>query len=159
MDCSSPDSYVRGILQARVLEWVAIPFTRGHSWPREQTWVSCKAGRSHLSHQGSPTSEKPTTKDYILDNSIYVKFRDFPKLTSSDGNQNSGQLWELWSWSWRVGNVPYPDVSIDGRYKNAKSCHNIYIRLVHFMEYLDYLCTTPQWKSKIKFKITNIFIG
>ena len=34
-----------GILQARILEWVAIPFSKGSSWPRDQTWVSCIAGR------------------------------------------------------------------------------------------------------------------
>ena len=34
-----------GILQARVLEWVAIPFSRGSSQPRDWTWVSCIAGR------------------------------------------------------------------------------------------------------------------
>ena len=45
MDCSPPDSSVPGILQARTLEWVAIPFCRGSSWPRDQTWVSCMAGR------------------------------------------------------------------------------------------------------------------
>ena len=34
-----------GILQARILEWAAIPFSRGSSWPRNATWVSCIAGR------------------------------------------------------------------------------------------------------------------
>ena len=45
MDCSPPGSSVHGILQARVLEWVAIPFSRRSSWPRDRTWVSCTAGR------------------------------------------------------------------------------------------------------------------
>ena len=40
MDCCPPDSSVRGILQARILEWVAISFSRGSSWPRDQTQVS-----------------------------------------------------------------------------------------------------------------------
>ena len=34
MDCSSPGSSVHGILQARILEWIAIPFSRGSSQPR-----------------------------------------------------------------------------------------------------------------------------
>ena len=38
MDCSAPDSSVHGILQARILEWVATPFSRGSSPPRDQTW-------------------------------------------------------------------------------------------------------------------------
>ena len=36
---------VHGVFQARVLEWVAISFSRGSSQPRNQTWVSCIAGR------------------------------------------------------------------------------------------------------------------
>ena len=41
MDCGPPGSSVHGILQARTLEWVAIPFSRGSSWPRDQTHTSC----------------------------------------------------------------------------------------------------------------------
>ena len=43
MDCCLPGSSVHGILQA--LEWVAILFSRGSSWPRDWTQVSCIAGR------------------------------------------------------------------------------------------------------------------
>ena len=35
-----PGSSVHGILRARILEWIAIPFSRGSSWPRGRTWVS-----------------------------------------------------------------------------------------------------------------------
>ena len=45
MDCSLPGSSVHGIFQARLLEWVAISFSRGCFLPREQTQVSCIAGR------------------------------------------------------------------------------------------------------------------
>ena len=45
MDCSLPGSSVHGILQARILEWVAISFSRGSSQPRDQTQVSHIAGR------------------------------------------------------------------------------------------------------------------
>ena len=45
MDCSLPGSSVHGILQARILEWVAILFFRGSSQPRDRTQVSCTAGR------------------------------------------------------------------------------------------------------------------
>ena len=45
MDCSPPGSSVHGILQARILEWVAMPSSRACSWPRYGTWVSCIAGR------------------------------------------------------------------------------------------------------------------
>ena len=45
MDCSPPGPFVHGILQARILEWVAILFSRGSSWPGDRNQVSCTAGR------------------------------------------------------------------------------------------------------------------
>ena len=42
--CDPMDCTVHGILQARILEWVAFPFSRGSSQPRDQTQVSCIAG-------------------------------------------------------------------------------------------------------------------
>ena len=45
MDCSPPGSSVHGILQARILEWVATSFSRESSWPRDWTEVSHIAGR------------------------------------------------------------------------------------------------------------------
>ena len=43
MDCSPPRFSVHGILQARILEWAAIPFSKGSSPPRDGTSVSCIA--------------------------------------------------------------------------------------------------------------------
>ena len=45
IDCSQPGSSVPGILQTRILEWVAMPTSRGSSPPRDQTPISCTAGR------------------------------------------------------------------------------------------------------------------
>ena len=45
VDCSLPGSSVRGILQARILEWVTISFSRGSSQPRDQTQASRIGGR------------------------------------------------------------------------------------------------------------------
>ena len=45
MNCCLLGSSVHGIFQARTLEWIAISFSRGSSWTREWTWVSCIAGR------------------------------------------------------------------------------------------------------------------
>ena len=45
MDCSLPGSSVHGILQARILEWIAISFSGWSSWPRNWTDVSFTAGR------------------------------------------------------------------------------------------------------------------
>ena len=44
MDCSPPGFPVHRVFQARILEWVAIPFSKGSSQPRDRTWVSCIAG-------------------------------------------------------------------------------------------------------------------
>ena len=41
MDCSPPGSSVHGILQARILEWVAISFSRGSSQPKDRICISC----------------------------------------------------------------------------------------------------------------------
>ena len=43
MDCSPPGSSVHGILQIRILEWVAMPFSRASSPPRDQTHISCSS--------------------------------------------------------------------------------------------------------------------
>ena len=45
MDCNPPGSSVHRIFQVRILEWIAIPFSRGCSQTRDETWVSCIAGR------------------------------------------------------------------------------------------------------------------
>ena len=52
MDCSLRSSSIHGILQARILEWVAISFSRGPSWPRDQIHISCVSciGRWILYH-------------------------------------------------------------------------------------------------------------
>ena len=52
MDCSQPDSSVFRILQVRILEWVAIWYTRGSSQPKDRTHVSCVSciGRQILYH-------------------------------------------------------------------------------------------------------------
>ena len=59
MDCSLPVPSAHGILQARILERVAIPFSRGSSQPRDRSRVSCVSCTGgqvlyHLSHLGSP---------------------------------------------------------------------------------------------------------
>ena len=67
MDCSPPVSTVHEVLQASRLEWVAIPFSRGSSQPRDQTRVACFAGWFfyHLSHQGSPILGWVNQKTYL----------------------------------------------------------------------------------------------
>ena len=55
--CSPPVSSVHGISKARILEWLAIPFSRGSSWPRNWTCVSL-IGRQILYHLATISSAK-----------------------------------------------------------------------------------------------------
>ena len=55
MDCCPPASSVHGISQTRIQEWAAISFSRGSSPPRDQTHISCTAGRFFTTEpQGKP---------------------------------------------------------------------------------------------------------
>ena len=62
MGCSLPGSSVHGILQARVLEWVAISFSRGSSWPRDRTHVSHIVGR-HFTFWATRESQTNVLKE------------------------------------------------------------------------------------------------
>ena len=66
MDCSSPGSSVHGISQARILEWLAIPFSRGSSWPRGQTCIFYIAGRFFSTDlAGKPSWGREISKNRI----------------------------------------------------------------------------------------------
>ena len=58
-DCNTPGSSVHGISQARILEWIAIAFSRRYSWSSAQTHISCLAGRSF-------TTEPPGKSELLL---------------------------------------------------------------------------------------------
>ena len=63
MDYNPPGSSVHGILQATTLEWVAIPFSRGSSWPRDWTQVSCIEEDSLSSEPPGKHCDGSTKKD------------------------------------------------------------------------------------------------
>ena len=71
---SPPGSSVHGILQARILEWVAIPFTRGSSWPWAQTRVTCNAGKFFTNWD---TREAQQKQYPLLKNDLTFFFRVF----------------------------------------------------------------------------------
>ena len=81
MDCSSPGSSVHGILQARILKWVDIPFSRGS--PRDPTWFpTFQADSLPLSHQGSPVWGRaeeivslPRLTDWMAHINVYTPYR------------------------------------------------------------------------------------
>ena len=86
MDCSLPGSSIHGIFQARVLEWVAISFSRGSSQPRDQTQVSCTAGR-HLTIWA-------TREEHILKKRHYFANKG-PYSQSYGFFSNHVWMWEL----------------------------------------------------------------
>ena len=97
MDCSPPGSSVHGILQARILEWVAISVSRGSSHPRDQTQVSCITGRfftrwvtrweqklCHKTERHARGFQKPTTPCW--NDSLLLISQLVPTLCSPAGS-------------------------------------------------------------------------
>ena len=81
MDCGPPGSSVYGILQARILEWVVIPFSRGSSQPKDWTLVSCIAGRFYIIWT---TTEDPyDIHSYLICDFSYIRyFNDYCWINS-----------------------------------------------------------------------------
>ena len=73
MDCSPPGSSVHGSLQARILEWVVISFSRGSSRPRDQTGISW-IDKQILYHWA--TREAQILVYYILSNAFFCIYLD-----------------------------------------------------------------------------------
>ena len=68
MDCSLQGFSVHGIFQASILEWIAISFSKGSSWPRDRTWVSCPAGRfftNWATREYCPLKSVPTHAPFL----------------------------------------------------------------------------------------------
>ena len=87
MDCSPPGFSVHGILQARILEWVAMPFSRGSSRPRDWTQVSRIADRFFTVWA---TQEAPETK-------VIVKKKKKKKIKIKTSKQQPRSFWKvLW---------------------------------------------------------------
>ena len=83
-DCSPPGSSVHGILQAKILEWVAISHSRGSSQPRNQSGVSCIAGRLPSEPPG-----KPQKLHKVLRNQQKRKSHRFALILSKENPLNS----------------------------------------------------------------------
>ena len=72
MDCSPPGSSVHGILQARILEWVAVPFSRRSSQPRDRTQVSHIAGGFLILSEPPGKPSKTGTGGLLLLQGIFL---------------------------------------------------------------------------------------
>ena len=78
MDCSSLGSFAHGILQARILEWVAIPFSRGSSQTSDWTQVSCIAGRFFTVWTSGESLGMATFNKYNFRKSIFYSKERYP---------------------------------------------------------------------------------
>ena len=98
MDCSLPSFPIHGVFQARILEWVAISFSRGSSPPRGRTQVSSIAGRCFTLWA---TREAMTNLDRIL------KSRDITDkgLSSQSYGFSSSHVW-MWELDYKKSWVP-----------------------------------------------------
>ena len=101
MDCSPPGSSVHGVLQARILEWISISFSRGSSQPGDQTHVShvsriCRWVPSSTTWE-APISvwlcPNPSLTDWLLrDPSFLVKYQ------RTEGEKKNAELFQPVLW-------------------------------------------------------------
>ena len=111
MDCSLPGSSIRGVLQARILEWVAISFSRRYSQPRDQTWVSCSAGRRFTiwaldtNNQGGVGGEGRCLSKGQFPTTLTIRGQEL--LEPEGGIYMEKEHSEFWqsSWNWLWGGL------------------------------------------------------
>ena len=112
MDCSPPGSSDHGILQARILEWVAISFSRVSSWPRDWTHISyissCTARQvlNHKHHLGSPVGmwlSLSSKHACSLNHGQEAKRATGPREERKEGARStiSAKTWD-WQTSWQI---------------------------------------------------------
>ena len=124
MDCNPPDSSVRGILQARILEWVAMPFSRESSWPRQlfpdqnPHYQEIKIYYNSVSVFGSPLllSDLSLHPKHFGASLVAVTVENLPAM------QETQMLFSLWIGKipWRREWLPTP-VFLPGRYHDQRS--------------------------------------
>ena len=111
MDYIPPGSSVHGILQARILEWVAILFSRGSSQPRDQTHVTC-VGRQILYYQASREASLPMYSFIILLSHPNVHFQTIHVPTPISIHQFIHLLIHLFTHPLAINPSTYSSLSI-----------------------------------------------
>ena len=134
MDCSLPGSSVHGTSQARILEWVAISFSNGSSWPRVRTQISCIvvrfftdwATREALVLYSSSRSKSPT--HFLL---INLRALGEDTLIPQDIEEESGKVgFALQNESMRVSTPSMQEMEE----RRHTRCRNAEKRLFHGLE-------------------------
>ena len=119
MDCSLPGSSVHGILQASILEWVALPFLQGIFLTQGSNLglLHCRQIRYHLSHQRSPWLQRPVNSLWRWDGRVDNKNLLLCDTDSGYSNRcgEDGELvrmrWSSWPNQKRVSFLALEDVS------------------------------------------------
>ena len=106
MNCSPPGSFVLGILQARILEWVAMLSSRGSSRPRDWTRVSCIADRfftiwatthTHTHTQWNVTQPKKLMK------SCHLRQHEYPRRYIAKWNKSKKDKYDMiFTYMWNL---------------------------------------------------------
>ena len=114
MNCSPPGSSVHKISQARILEWVAISFSRGSSWPGDQMRVSSFAGRfctvwaTRVAQNGNGLHLGPLSHGLPSLSSISIEF-----------DQYRAMVCQVWVRSVRQHGIKYKQASCYRKYTHA----------------------------------------
>ena len=95
MDCGLLGSSVHGILQARILEWVAIPFSRGSSRHRDQIWVSCTTGSFFTNLPSKEAQSTHESQSHSVMSSSLWPHRLYSPWNSPGQNTGLGSLFLL----------------------------------------------------------------
>ena len=125
MDCSPSGSSVHGISQARILEWVATSFSKGSSWPRGWTQVSCIAGRFWATREAWSQTDLTLNMLHSSPALIFFGFlptpsgisclasQESPIVGGKDQNITLPNLRESPSWRFSCGRN-FPSISMAG---------------------------------------------
>ena len=105
MDCGPPGSSLHRILRARILEWVAMPSSRGSSRPRDQSWVSClllwQGGSLPLVPPGKPIA--PVSFLFIHLSDMYCELTMCQSLNRNSKPREKCPRAEAWELSAHIG--------------------------------------------------------
>ena len=100
VDCSPSGSFAHGILQGRILEWVAMPSSRGSAWPRDWTCISYVSCRWVLYHSASSDNTVASTQQYGW--SCLILWSESLAISQMETFLGEGQL------GWLVAQEPRP---------------------------------------------------
>ena len=94
MDCSLPGSSIHGILQARILEWIATSYSRGYSWFRGQIDISCYSciGRWILYHWATWEEQRTITNSFRKNEAAGLKWKQRLVVDVSGGKSKSDDV-------------------------------------------------------------------